>query len=89
MTDYLPVKLILDNFAVSAIKSAKKLLWATRQAVLRQNKKVIDRRAAQHAVEEVEFEDLIDFVDCLDVRNYRLSPSLPMISCCYQQRRSS
>ena len=60
-------KLILDNFAVSAIKSAKKLLWAARQAVLRQNKKkLIDRRAAQRAVEEVEFEDLIDFVDCLD-----------------------
>ena len=57
----------MDNFAVSATKSAKKLSWAARQAVLRQNKKkLIDRRAAERAVEEVEFEDLIDFVDCLD-----------------------
>ena len=59
--------LILDNFSVTALKSAKKLLWSARQAVLRQKKrKLIDRRAAQRAVEEVEFEDLIDFVNCLD-----------------------
>ena len=57
-------KLVLDNFA---IKSAKKLSWASRQVFLRQKrKKLIDRRAAQRAVEDAEFEDLVDFVDCLD-----------------------
>ena len=65
-------KLVLDNFAAAAIKSAKKLLWASRQVFLCQKKKkLIDRRAAQRAVEDAEFEDaefedLVDFVDCLD-----------------------
>ena len=57
----------MDNFAVTALKSAKKLLWAAQQAVLWQKKrKLIDRHTAQGAVEEAEFEDLIDFVNCLD-----------------------
>ena len=43
----------------------KKLLWASRQVFLRQ-KKLINHRAAQHAVKDAEFEDLVDFVDCLD-----------------------
>ena len=60
-------KQILDNFRASAIKIAKKLLWAARQAVLRQKKKkLIERRAAQRAVEEAEFDDLEDFANCLD-----------------------
>ena len=38
-----------------------------RQVFLRQKKrKLIDRRVAQRAVENAEFEDLVDFVDCLD-----------------------
>ena len=60
-------KLVLDNFAAAAIKSAKKLLWASRQVFLRQKKKqLIDCSAAQCAVEDAKFEDLVDFVDCLD-----------------------
>ena len=70
LRDRLPIcdvkKLVLDNFAAAAIKSAKKLLWASRQVFLRQKKKLIDHRAAQRAVEGAEFEDLVDFVDCLD-----------------------
>ena len=39
--------LILNNFAVTALKSAKKLLWGAWQAVQWQKKrKLIDRRAA-------------------------------------------
>ena len=41
-------------------------MWVARQAVLRQKRKLIDRRAAQRADEEAEFEDLVDFVNCLD-----------------------
>ena len=71
LRDRLPIcdvkKLILDNFAAGAVKSAKKLLWASRQVLLRQKKKkLIDRRPAQRAVEDAEFEDLVDFVNCLD-----------------------
>ena len=69
LRDRLPIcnvkKLILDNFAAAAVKSAKKLLRASRQ-VLRQKKKFIDRHLAQRAVEDAEFEDLVDFVNCLD-----------------------
>ena len=39
---------------------------ASWQAVLLHKKKLIDRGTAQCAAEEVKFEDLIDFVDCLD-----------------------
>ena len=71
LRDRLPIcdvkKLVLDNFAAAAIKSAKKLLWASRQVFLHQKKKkLIDCRAAQRAVEVAGFEDLVDFVDCLD-----------------------
>ena len=70
LRDRLPIcdvkKLILDNFAAAAVKSAKKLLQASRQVLLRQKKKFIDRRPAQRAVEDAEFEDLVDFVNCLD-----------------------
>ena len=71
LRDRLPIcdvkKLVLDNFAAAAIKSAMKLLWASRQVFLRQKKKkLIDRRTAQSAVENDEFEDQVDFVDCLD-----------------------
>ena len=69
-------QLILDNFAAPAIKSAKKALWAARQVALRRKKKkLVDRRAAQRAVEEAEFEDLLDFVNCLDE-----SEELPLVS---------
>ena len=71
LRDRIPIsdakKLILDNFAAAAVKSAKKLLLASRQVLLRQKKKkLIDRHPAQRAVEDAEFEDLVDFVNCLD-----------------------
>ena len=33
---------------------------------MHQKKKLIDQHSAQHAVEDAEFEDLVDFVNCLD-----------------------
>ena len=79
--DRLPIcdvkKLIVDNFAAAA-KSAKKLLWASRQVLLHQKKKkLIDRRPAQRAVEDAEFEDLVDFVNCLDECEQLPSVSVP------------
>ena len=64
--DVLPVcevrTLILDNFSVIAVKSAKKLLWAARQAILQQKKwKLIDRRAAQRASDTLKFGEELGF----------------------------